>query len=184
MQTTLRTERLLLRAPELRDGPALAAHFADWDVVKTTGSLPHPYLPPVADYWILRTRARMRSRLGHSWMIEADGDVIGNVSLFRSSPQDDFEIGFHIGKPWWGRGYATEAARAVLDEAARTGQTRLTAKAYEDNPASLHLLRSLGFEETDRERMWCMSRGTMLPGVCLEAALEGVSLEHDHAVSS
>lgn len=165
MDTTIRTARLTLRPPALQDGAALTAHFADYDVVKMTGSLPHPYLRPAADFWIMRTLSRVRRGLGHSYMLEtSDGAVIGNVSLFRGSDEDDFEIGYHIGREWWGQGFATESCRAVIGAATRAGHTRLVAGVYDDNSLSHRVMDKLGFVETARDNIFCMARQRRVSG--------------------
>lgn len=165
MREQIETERLVLRQPELRDGPAMAAHFQDFDVLKMTGSLPYPYLPQAADFWILRTRARQRRGLAHSYMMETmNGDVIGNVSLFRADLNDDFEIGYHLGRNWWGVGYASEACRAVINEAKTHGQSRLVAGVYDDNPASQTIMSKFGFRATEPDNIWCMARSERVKG--------------------
>ncbi|GLQ19263.1 GNAT family N-acetyltransferase [Algimonas porphyrae] len=165
MRDIVHTERLTLRTPELRDGPALAKHFSDFDVVKMTGTIPFPYLSPAADFWIFRTRARQRRGLAQSYMMETrSGDVIGNISLFRSSPEDDYEVGYHIGRDWWGLGYATEACHTVLSEAKSTGHTHIVAGVYDDNPASQRLLAKFGFTQTGTDNIWCMARGERVSG--------------------
>lgn len=165
MRDRLQTERLTLRGPELSDGPALAKHFSDFEVVKMTGTIPFPYPPPAADFWIMRTRSKQRRGLSKSYMMElGSGAVIGNVSLFRSSPEDDFEIGYHVGRPWWGQGYVSEACHAVIEEARASGHTRLVAGVYDDNPGSQKIMKKFGFERTVPDNIYCMSRSERVDG--------------------
>ena len=176
MRDTLETDRLTLRTPQLSDGTAIAHHFSDFDVVKMTGTIPYPYLPLAADFWIFRARAHQRQGLRHGYMMETrTGDVIGNVSLFRSSQYDVFEIGYHLGRDWWGHGYATEACYAVLDAARTDGQTQVVAGVYDDNPASQRLLAKFGFIETGTDNIWCMARGERVSGRRYALNLEALS---------
>ena len=68
-------------------------------------------------------------------VLTATGQVIGGVSLKRRVIDEDheFELGYHLGGSWWGRGYATEAARAMLAEARARGLTRIVALIHPGN---------------------------------------------------
>lgn len=77
------------------------------------------------------------------------------MDLFRSTPDAALEIGYWIGKPYWGQGLSTEAARAIIKEARETlGVEALLAGAFADNPASLRVLQKLGFKPTGIEEMY------------------------------
>jgi len=82
----------------------------------------------------------------------------------------DFMLGYWIGKPYWGRGFATEAARRVarftFDE---LGAERLAAGWFDDNPASGRVLRKLGFQDAGSEEKDCLSRTT--PVICHKVTL-------------
>lgn len=68
-------------------------------------------------------------------VLTATGQVIGGVALKRRVIDEDheFELGYHLGGWWWGRGYATEAARAMLAEARARGLTRIVALIHPEN---------------------------------------------------
>jgi RimJ/RimL family protein N-acetyltransferase len=77
-------------------------------------------------------------------------------------PADDgsAEIGYWIGKPWWGRGFATEAAQALVRHCfATVGIERLTCCHFVDNPASARVIRKLGFRLVGPCTAWCEARG-------------------------
>jgi RimJ/RimL family protein N-acetyltransferase len=80
------------------------------------------------------------------------GALIGDAGLYRT-PAGEVELGYTLGRPWWGRGYATEAAGAWLETAfARLGIDAVVALAEPANTASLRVLEKLGMRR-DGERL-------------------------------
>lgn len=150
----LETDRLLLRPLRASDavmqrqlwserGPRVPAHRR----ISADG---HPTLEELQE----RIRTGFR---GHSLGLLAieqrsTGEVIGCCGLLESShfPTDEPEIAFELLHDRWGRGYATEAARAVVEWADAGGVPRLWATVREWNTASRRVLATLGFVETDR----------------------------------
>jgi len=89
------------------------------------------------------------------------GELIGVMDLFRSASDAILEIGYWIGKPYWGQGLSTEAAKGIIDEAKETlGVKALLAGAFADNQGSLRVLEKLGFKPTGEEEMY-FSMGRM-----------------------
>jgi RimJ/RimL family protein N-acetyltransferase len=86
---------------------------------------------------------------------KAVGDVIGYCGLIGDGRgfEGEPELAFELLRRTWGRGYATEAAGAVLDWARLTGYERLWATVWEWNTASRRVLEKLGFIETGREQV-------------------------------
>ena len=104
----LRTARLVLRAPAHRDVAAMAALAGDRRVAENTARIPHPYT--TADAVGLLNSITQNG--GETvFAIVLDGALIGMCGLDRRP--DGVELGYWLGVPFWGRGYATEAARAV-----------------------------------------------------------------------
>ena len=83
----------------------------------------------------------------------AEGDVIGYCGLIEGGPETEgeAELAFELLRRFWGRGYATEASRAVMDWARSSGHERLWATVWDWNTASRRVLAKLGFTETDRK---------------------------------
>ena len=139
----IRTERLLLRAPALSDARAIAELAGDYEVASMTGTIPHPYDVDMAVDWIESLDA---GEEGVAFAIDLGGDLIGCVG-YRATEQDHAEMGYWIGKPYWGRGYATEAARALIRYAfERERFDYLTVGHFKENPASARVIAKLGFE--------------------------------------
>jgi RimJ/RimL family protein N-acetyltransferase len=142
----LETERLVLRAPRLDDAIALAALINDRRVAENTARIPHPYTLADAEGFIASAN---RENGRASFVVTlADDTLIGGCGvgvLSGTAP----EIGYWLGVPYWGNGYATEVARAVIDHAfTDLGYERLEAGARVSNPASRRVLEKCGFQWT------------------------------------
>jgi len=142
------TERLLLRPAWPEDADALFGGIADEAIVRNLARAPWPYLPEHAREFVTReTDPRMPAFL--MTLPGSKGSrVIGAVGL--GDHEDGVELGYWIARPFWGRGYATEAARGVLEIARLLGHRKITAGHFLDNPASGRVLRKLGFVPTGR----------------------------------
>lgn len=146
----IRTRRLFLRPAWREDAPAIAAAIGDWEIVKNLGRAPWPYMVADAEAMI----ARGADPGGASFLIFARTDgypvLVGGIGFGRRlDPHGDAELGYWIAKAHWGRGYAEEAGRAVLELAFEGMRLpALAAGHFVDNPASGRVLRKLGFEAT------------------------------------
>jgi RimJ/RimL family protein N-acetyltransferase len=148
----LETRRLLMRAPEPRDIDRIAALAGDWDVVRMTGRMPHPYTLADAERFVA-TVAGQDPRRDNTFLIEAEREgPIGMIGFFHDG-QPIPEVGYWIGKPFWGRGFATEALEGALGWAKRKWRKRaVIAGHFSDNPASGRVLSNAGFLYTGEVR--------------------------------
>jgi RimJ/RimL family protein N-acetyltransferase len=142
----LATERLLLRAPRLDDAKAITGLINDRRIAENTARIPHPYSLSDARAFVSEVN---REPGEPSFLIAlADGTIIGGCGIHVMSGPDP-ELGYWIGVPHWGRGYATEAARALIDHAfGALGCERLAGRARVSNPASRRVLEKCGFQWT------------------------------------
>jgi len=142
----LETERLVLRAPRHEDAKAIAALINDRRIAENTTRVPHPY--SLADAAEFIAAANQRESEATFAITTHDGDLLGMCGFdFRGDPAP--EIGYWLGLPYWGNGYATEAARAVIDYAFNDlGYDVLLAGARVTNPASRRVLEKCGFQWT------------------------------------
>lgn len=156
MRDRLETERLVLRQLTLDDAKALSHLGGDLDIARMTGSFPHPFPLLSAEFKIMHMQQLRRRGLAYPYAItENGGGLMGITDLFRRDENSAFELGYWIGKPYWGHGYMTESCQALITEAQKTlGVTRLVAGVYEDNPASQQVLFKLGFEHNGTEGMY------------------------------
>jgi RimJ/RimL family protein N-acetyltransferase len=138
------TQRLVLRSPRPADAKAIARLLNDRRIAENTTRIPHPY--GVADAHAFLAQAN-RDPAAPAFLIGlADGTLIGGCGIATTSGGDP-ELGYWIGVAHWGRGYATEAARALIDHAfAELGCERLSSRARVSNPASRRVLEKCGFQ--------------------------------------
>jgi RimJ/RimL family protein N-acetyltransferase len=138
----LRSQRLVLRKPQLADAPAIAALLNDRRIADNLARVPHPYTVADAEEFI----ARVRSGSELSFVVTLPDDtIVGSCGIARLRG-DTPEIGYWFGVPYWGRGHATEATRALLDHAfGELGHKELHAGARITNPASRRVLEKCGF---------------------------------------
>jgi RimJ/RimL family protein N-acetyltransferase len=142
-----RTERLLLRPAWVEDIPALAEAMDREDVTSNLAHVPWPYSVADAESFLTRDRKLGETNLLIFERTSAEPRLIGGIGLTRDGGQST--LGYWIVPSSWGKGFATEAGRAVIDlarETLRIGQ--LTAQSLVDNPASGRVLRKLGFHPT------------------------------------
>jgi RimJ/RimL family protein N-acetyltransferase len=147
MRDIIKTKRLLLRPITMADAEAMAQLAGDFDIARMTGSIPHPFPVLSAEIRVTLFEVGRRRGLQYAYAITQDGGALmGIISLFRPNTDADFEIGYWIGKPYWQKGYMTEACKAIIHEAKHSlGLTTITAGVFSDNPASIHILKKLGF---------------------------------------
>lgn len=142
----LETSRLVLRRPTRADAARLADLADDPGVAENLSTLPHPYGLDDAVAYIDNTEIdATRINLGVYLKGEGDG-FIGTVSLM---PRDGerFVVGYWVGRPFWGRGYATEATQALVDLAFGTlGADAVAATARVTNGSSRRVLEKCGFQ--------------------------------------
>ena len=162
MLPALRTERLLLRGFSPADAPRVQALAGSAEVASTTLTVPHPYEDGMAEAWIQGHAAAWEAgkRLSLAITTEADG-LIGAIGLSLVPAHRNAEVGYWIGVPYWNRGFATEAAGAVLAYGfGELGLHRIVGRYFARNPASGGVLRKLGMrhEGTLREHVWRWGR--------------------------
>jgi len=149
----MRSPRLTYRPIEARDAGRIAMLAGDWDIARMTSRIPHPYTIVDADLWIASIDDDEFVRA-----ILLGGELIGAVGYIRHEPKQA-EIGYWIGKPWWGKGYATEAARTLVDHCFQeTGFEQLTCGHFVDNAGSARVIRKLGFRPVGTGAQWCEAR--------------------------
>ncbi|MEO1015208.1 MAG: GNAT family N-acetyltransferase [Pseudomonadota bacterium] len=143
----LETDRLALRAPAAADVDDIVRYVGDIDVAGRLSRVPHPYTQDDAAYFLRELVPKATV-----WAVERreDSAFIGVISLSPHDGAADAELGYWFGKPFWGKGYATEAAGAVVAYADASGLTLLHSGFFEFNPASGRVLRKVGFEEAGR----------------------------------
>jgi RimJ/RimL family protein N-acetyltransferase len=145
----VRTDRLLLRPGWIEDAPALARALGDEAIARNTAHIPWPYTVADAEAYLAadhRPHAPVCLVFARTAMAPR---LIGGVGLH--ADDQGHELGYWIARPYWGLGFATEAASALLRTARQSLKIGpIHSGHFADNPASGRVLRKLGFRPTGR----------------------------------
>jgi len=146
-QPVLHSERLILRPFRLEDAGIVQKLAGERDIAATTLAIPHPYEDGVAERWIDAQREAFikDESVTYAVTLRETGELVGAIGLAIAREYDRAEMGYWIGKPYWGRGYCTEAARALLGYAfGALGLNRVHACHFTRNPASGRVMQKAG----------------------------------------
>jgi len=164
---TLETDRLTLRAPSEADLPHMPGVFGDPEISANTRNIPFPYTDEDARHGLdLYTRLTREGTVLTLFVEEAgSGSLVGLAVLIVHEPGEDGiggvgELGYAIGRAWWGKGYATEAANAMLAYGFETlGFERIGAHTKLGNAGSCRVLEKLGMVSLGVQKESCEMDG-------------------------
>jgi RimJ/RimL family protein N-acetyltransferase len=162
---TLKTDRLVLRPLEPADAPRLALLANRIEIASRLATMPHPYGIGDAEAFIASSASLPAEAACFAITLQATGELIGvagyGPARGRSNGEaEETDFGYWLGLDYWGRGYATEAARAVLAHAFEvSGQAVLTTDYQLGNVASGGVLRKLGFRLVEMRRRHSLASG-------------------------
>lgn len=149
----IETARLHLRALAPADAKTVQRLAGEREVAMTTANIPHPYPDGMAESWI-PTHAdlwRERRALVLGITLKATGELVGCIGLHFEPLHERAELGYWIGRPYWGRGYASEAARALVEYGFHVlGLRRIQAHYMAHNPASGRVMEKAGLAREGR----------------------------------
>ncbi|WP_150294661.1 GNAT family N-acetyltransferase [Sphingobium estronivorans] len=169
-----RTPRLLLRPGWMEDAPALAEAIGDASVLRNLTRAPAVYGLADAEAFLALPQDARLPRLLAFTRTKGPPRLVGGCGIHLAADGAP-ELGYWIARPYWGLGFATEAARAVMQMARAAGVRDVRALHFADNPASGNVLRKIGFRDTGRiESRFSMGRGAAADCLIFE---EGVSEE-------
>jgi RimJ/RimL family protein N-acetyltransferase len=147
---TLETARLVLRPFAKADIDEVARLAGAREVAQYTLHIPHPYQRHMAETWIASHRERYDEGVALTLAVteRQGGSLVGAMGLSVDAGNLTGELGYWIGVPYWSRGYATEAAQAVLAYGFGTlGLERIHARHLAPNVASGRVMRKLGMSQ-------------------------------------
>ena len=143
----LETERLILRSLALSDAEAVELYASDYDVAKYTTNIPHPYPKGSAVDFIQASLLKEKSGRLATFAItkKENKQLIGLMGMEISPEHRHAELGYWVGKPFWRKGYGTEAAKAVVDYGFRQlGLNKIYACAVRENRGSWRIMEKVG----------------------------------------
>ena len=170
----IETDRLILRQPVPADAQTIAVGIGNWAVVRWLSAVPYPYTEQDALDWIASKEGGMDGAASLVVERKSEPGIIGGLGLsVRDESAGDPEIGYWFAEPFWGQGFASEAATALRDYGfIEMGYDRMVSGAHPDNTGSLHVLRKLGFENEQSGRRFFVSHDKELDIVHLDLTRE------------
>jgi RimJ/RimL family protein N-acetyltransferase len=161
---SVRTDRLVLRAPKMDDVGAITRLCGDYAIASMTSRMPHPYAEADARRFVSQV-ARQDVERERTFAIELPGEGVIGCLGFHKSAGAPLEFGYWIGQPWWGRGFATEAATGALYWASQDwGRRTVISGHFAGNGASANVLVKAGFLYTGEvQRRHCQASGRIEP---------------------
>jgi RimJ/RimL family protein N-acetyltransferase len=155
LETSIETERLVLRSLEESDLDDIVAEVNDFAVSRMLARVPFPYSRTDAEGFLAANR---RSSRDFNLVLTKDGKAIGCIGL--TDVESTCEFGYWLGQAHWRQGLASEAARAFLAFSFDgLGVETITSGVFADNPASLRVQEKLGFEKTGSSFRQSLARG-------------------------
>jgi RimJ/RimL family protein N-acetyltransferase len=172
-----RTPRLLLRPGFPEDAPALAAAMSDKAIARNLAVVPWPYTLRDAEAFLASPRDPVLPSFLIFERTESAPRLVGSCGMGRR-PSGAVEMGYWIARSHWGRGFATEACRGLIDIARALGLSSLEGSHFIDNPASARVLDKLGFESLGiiAPRLSC-ARGEEVPARLMRLRLNDAAVE-------
>lgn len=141
------TDRLLLRLFQKSDAEAVARLCNNYNIYKNTMYLPYPYSKEHALIWMERHIKNFNANKAYEFAItnKETGELFGAIALSNNQSFNHGEIAYWIGEEYWGHGFATEAAEAVINFAFKEkNYHKIFARYFTTNPASGRVMEKLG----------------------------------------
>ena len=143
----LTTARLVLRGFDATDADDVVRLAGDFAIADTTLLIPHPYGRADAEKWLATHGPKFDNgeQVDLAVTARGTGELIGAIGLAIDARFDRAEVGYWIGKPYWGQGYCTEAGRAIVDWGfTELKLNRIYSTHFRRNPASGRVMQKLG----------------------------------------
>jgi len=157
------TARLVLRPVRREDGPALLALISNWNVAQWLGTVPWPYGAQDMTEFLETIALPRTGGPKPTFAVVREGQPIGLAECIgqpQSNVSPGTDLGYWLGEPYWGKGYASEAAAALIERAfAQPAADVIRSGVFEGNAASLRVQQKLGFEVVGEVMANCRPRG-------------------------
>ncbi len=148
-QPSLKTGRLIMRPFDISDASEVQRMAGDRAVADTTSNIPHPYEDGMAEEWINSHPQEFKDEKGCTFAItiKDTSQLAGAIGLKITQAHERAELGYWIGREYWGNGYCTEAAQSLIEYGfSILGINRIEATYMMRNPASGRVMQKLGMK--------------------------------------
>ena len=151
--TEIHTDRLILRkAISEQEKISLVSQIGDWEVVKWLANAPYPYTDDDLEDYLLISDSNQ-----FDLNIFLGKQLIGRVGLTLDG-DNYYDLGYWIGKDYWGKGYATESSKKLLEYVLdKLDLLKIKSGYFVGNSASGNVLKKLGFKEVGVEKRYSVS---------------------------
>ena len=146
----IKTDRLILKKPKSKqDILSIVSQIGDWEVIKWLAMVPYPYTYNDCESYLKESN---NNELAFN--IFLDNQLIGGVGLHLHN-DNYYELGYWLGKDYWGKGYATESSKYLLEYAlGKLDSSKIKSGYFIDNIPSGNVLKKLGFKEVGIEKRY------------------------------
>lgn len=144
----IETERLVLSQLQEGDIPFVTEYLQDKIFSDLTSNIPYPYTREHAEFWMKMSRESFENNTGYTFAVRnKEGNILGAIGL-HDREDDKAELGYWMGKPFWNKGYITEAATALIGFGFQELQlNKIYATYFLQNPASGRIMEKVGMEQ-------------------------------------
>jgi 8-oxo-dGTP diphosphatase len=180
---SLTTDRLALRAWKPTDAASLHRLMNDWEVIRTLAVVPFPYSREEADKWVASCASHLAEGTAYQLAItgtENDSELlVGGIGLRLNAAKRVAELGYWVGRAYWGHGVATEAAgRLARWGLANLEIDRIEASAATENAGSIAVLRKIGFRQVGEGMKMSVAHGAERKVLLFEATRADLFGDH------
>ncbi|GAA0780294.1 N-acetyltransferase [Roseibium denhamense] len=161
------TDRLVLRIPRLSDLETCARLLGDYEVAKMLARVAYPYDMEAGKAYLanaVKNWGDVRIAPELAFHIDREGEMIGCIGFKKL--QETPELGYWLGRPFWGMGYMHEALPAAINWVfENTSHDLIAAEAMTENPASLKVMDRIGFRTVGEVGCASAAREATLPAI-------------------
>jgi RimJ/RimL family protein N-acetyltransferase len=168
-QPSIKTSRLLLSPLRTTDIPVITKYAANENIARYTANLPYPYTEADAIFWLNLANTGYKSGTQHIFAIRDPKDeaFLGGIGLTIVKGDNRASMGYWMAEQFWGRGYVTEAARAIVRYGLEDlGLNKINATYLEVNVGSGRVMEKIGMTKEGVLRQNTLKRGTYHNHVC------------------
>lgn len=146
MSSVIIGKRVVLRRPRMKDADAIAEYCSDRRISDWITAMPHPYKRKDAVWFVNDCKKKWRARTDYIYVIEYEGKLVGTVGL-HFKKDDKAEIGYWLGRPFWGKGLVPEAAKLLMREGFnRLKLNKIYARYLKGNKKSERVMKKIGMK--------------------------------------